>query len=334
MISVIIPLYNVERFIGKCLESLENQIYKDFEVLVIDDGSTDKSAMIVNEYIEKNFLNIKLMQQKNAGVSVARNRGINEAMGDYLCFVDADDLIAPEYLNIMLNEFINTNCDLVFCGYKKVSEEYTINGFIQEKKGKKNINSYEALRGFLYQDFVSGVWSLMVKKKIINKNDIRFSEGFRYSEDLEFIWKMLANSKNITILNDELYIYRVRNGSAMSFVDNRRIDGFILIQGLETYFEDKCPDFISEYKRYGAARWVWATLWQAAISSNSLAQFMEESRKYNSKIIMRKLLTYPKFKVSIVAFVFCAAPFIYYYMLTILGKRFFYSRELSNDRGN
>ncbi|MNI73426.1 hypothetical protein D3C73_1294330 [compost metagenome] len=120
----------------------------------------------------------------------------------------------------------------------------------------------------------------------------------------------------------------------MSFVDNRRIDGFILIHGLETYFDDKCPEFSREYKRYGTARWVWATLWQAAISCGSLTQFMEESKKYNSKKLMRKLLTYPKFKVSFIAFVFCVAPSIYYYMLTILGKRLFYTREFNNNSLN
>ncbi|KWX89396.1 hypothetical protein AMQ83_00860, partial [Paenibacillus riograndensis] len=145
MISVVIPLYNVEKFIGKCLDSFRNQTYKDFEVLVVDDGSSDKSALIVSDYINSGDLNIKLIKQNNAGVSAARNKGIDEASGDYLCFVDADDLIAPEYLNIIANEIMNKNCDIVFCGYKQVKEEFNIDSFVYGKKNKEIINFYDFL---------------------------------------------------------------------------------------------------------------------------------------------------------------------------------------------
>ena len=98
MISVIIPAYNAEKQITNCLKSFENQRYKDFEIIVVNDGSTDKSEEVVNNYKQKSPMNILLVTQINSGVSVARNTGVKHARGNYLCFVDSDDMVTPEYL--------------------------------------------------------------------------------------------------------------------------------------------------------------------------------------------------------------------------------------------
>ncbi|KUP22638.1 glycosyltransferase [Paenibacillus sp. DMB5] len=331
MISVIIPVFNVDRFIEKCLNSFAEQVYQNFEIVIINDGSTDQSALIIQEYINRSNMRIRLINQKNSGVSVARNKGIDEALGEYICFVDADDLVTPNYLDRMLDVITTEKCDLVFCGYKQVTEDFSEVNFDNKSvdKGQETINSNEALRKFLYNDFVTGIWSLMVGKSLIHDNTIRFSEGFRYSEDLEFIWKLLSDANSVTLIKDQLYIYRIRNGSAMSFVDSRRLDGYTLIQRLDKYFEYKCPDFSLEFKKYGQARWVWATLWQTALSCNSFKQFSDEFKKYNSRELMSKLITYPKVKVSLTALIFCITPVVYYYLLRLFGERFLYGRKLN-----
>ncbi|MFC6648997.1 glycosyltransferase family 2 protein [Paenibacillus rhizoplanae] len=275
MISVIIPLFNVERFIEECLRSLENQIYKNFEVLIINDGSTDNSVFIVEEYIKISSMCIKLVSQKNAGVSAARNKGIDEAIGEYLCFVDSDDMVTPEYLSGLIDLIKTNKSEAAFCGYKMVSENYKIDKHLESYNlsSHETISSYQALEKYLYHEFVSGACSLLVKKDLLEKYELRFTEGYRYSEDLEMVWKIISICKSISINKNQMYLYRTRRGSAMTFVDEKRDDGFKLMIGLEEHFRYYRPDFFMEFSKFGVARWVWATLWQIAITSENYSDF-------------------------------------------------------------
>lgn len=328
MISVIIPLYNVEDYITNCLKSFEEQIYRDFEVIIVNDGSTDKSVSIVQKFIEKSELNIKLVNQKNSGVSVARNNGLNNATGDYICFVDSDDMVAPEYLSQMVEIINYKKCDMVICGVKAIDEGSSKSKYFFEEYTSEKMSSYEALRRFLYSEIVSGVWSLMIKRNIIDENQLRFAEGYRYSEDLELVWKMLIHSKNVAITGSELYLYRVRNGSAMSVVDDKRIDGFKLMKGLESYFKDNRPDFYMEFKKYGTARWIWSTLWQIAVASQNFKTFQKLAVEIQARSYMRKLLTFKIKKVSFSSLLYIICPRFYYYLAQNKGKKRFKNREV------
>ncbi|WP_282938853.1 glycosyltransferase family 2 protein [Paenibacillus sp. RC67] len=312
MVSVIIPLFNVERYIIDCLESLENQKYKDFELIIVNDGSEDKSTSVVRNYITRSKMNIILIDQENSGVSSARNRGIDKASGDYICFVDADDMVGPEYLSQMMDSFIKNNCDLVVCSSVSVPEDWNIRFYTPKYYPYRLIKSFEALEKFLYHVIVSGVCFIMVKREIIENNKLRFAEGYRYSEDIELMWKILSHSDTVAYSRSQLYIYRTRKSSAMSLVDEKRIDGFKLMKELEGYFKTVRPDFYEKYEKYGTARWVWATLWQIALSSNNYQKFMENSSRYNSKEYMRKLITYPQIYVAASSIVYLISHKLYY----------------------
>ncbi|PKM83675.1 MAG: hypothetical protein CVU88_01795 [Firmicutes bacterium HGW-Firmicutes-13] len=312
MVSVIIPLYNVEKYIKWCLQSFENQMYKDFEIIIVNDGSKDNSANLVEEYIEKSQMNIKLIHQENAGVSAARNKGIDNSKGRYICFVDSDDMIAPNYLSDMAEILDNDDCDMVICGVRSISEESNCNLHYSGKNPFLKMSSHEALKKFLYRDINPGVWSLMVRREVIDENELRFAEGYRYSEDIEMIFKVIAQSNNIAITHVQLYLYRVRDTSVMSLVDDKRLDGLKLMKDLENYFDRLRIDFAEEFRRFGVSRWVWATLWQIAVASSSYNDFISDSNKYNAKFHMKKLLDFPKKKVSMSALVYSLSPFIYY----------------------
>lgn len=331
LISIIIPLFNAENYIIQCLDSFEKQIYKMFEIIIVNDGSKDNSASIVESYSKKSDMKIKLINQENAGVSAARNKGLDNASGEYICFVDADDMVGPEYLSQMVDIINEYDCELVICGFKPIPENWDISLYIYKKYHTKIMTSDEVLRKFLYQDIVSGVWSLMVKRNVIKKNSLRFAEGYRYSEDLEMVWKLISHSKNVAYNRSQLYIYRVRNGSAMSFVDDRRMDGFALIKGLEKYFERVHPNFAKEFKHYGTARWVWATLWQAALVSDNYKSFLVVSNKLNAKKYMKKLFTYPKLCVAISSFTYCILPFLYYCTIRKIGIKRLNNRRLLKE---
>lgn len=329
MISVIIPLYNVENYITDCLVSFEKQTYKDFELIIVNDGSTDDSASIVEKYSQNSNMTIRLINQKNSGVSSARNKGIDESIGEYLCFVDSDDLVGSEYLSEMIGTITNNNCNLVICGSKFVPEDWDIRLYSYKKHPTDIMNSYEALKRFLYQEIVSGVCFIMVKREVIKANKLYFSEGYNYSEDLEMMWKLIANSNSIAYSKNELYIYRIRKGSAMSVVDSKRMDGYYLMKGLEEYFQRVRPDFSEEFKRYGTSRWVWATLWQIVLASDNYRGFILSANKYNAKQHMKRLLSYPKFYVSMIAFLYLLSPRLYYYIMKKVGMKRLKNRALT-----
>lgn len=330
MISVIIPLYNVEKYILQCLVSFEKQIYRDFELIIVDDGSTDKSVELIEEYQKKSSLKIKLIKQKNAGVSAARNVGLANANGDYICFVDSDDIVAPEFLSEMEYHVKLDEMDLVVCGFKSVPQNWGLDSYRFEEGTTITMSSNDLLRKFLYHDIKISICSLMVKKSILKLNNIKFTEGFRYSEDVEMVWKIIAHSNKVTYLSSKLYFYRVRNDSAMSLVDDKRIDGFRLITGLEAYFKNNRPDFAHEFKRFATARWVWATMWQIAVASSDYKAFKSKVKKFNTRRNMRKLILYPKKYVAFSALMYWLFPYIYYKIASIKGVKRLNDRRVTN----
>jgi hypothetical protein len=183
------------------------------------------------------------------------------------------------------------------------------------------MSSHEALNKYLNFEFVTGVWSLMIKKEIMDINKLKFSEGYRYSEDLEMVWKMIASSNIVVLTNEPLYIYRIRKGSAMNFLDDSRIDGLRLMEGLECYFQQKKPDFYENFKKHGVARWVWSTTWQAAVASSNYSSFISFTRKINSKNCMNKLLAYPQFKVKYGALLYLLSPFLFFIIAKDQGSK-------------
>lgn len=319
MISIVIPLYNVEKYVIECLDSISNQTYKDFELIIVNDGSTDRSSNIVQEYMKSGSMKIKLLHQKNAGVSAARNRGLDEAEGDYICFIDPDDMVAPNYLEKMVNTFEGNKCDLVICGFKSVPENLSIDEYTFSQQEIEVFDSYEALKKFLYHEVVSGVCFIMVRKELLDKGKLRFTEGYRYSEDLEMIWKMLACSNTVAYDKTQLYLYRLRNGSAMSVVDEKRMDGLILMMGIEKFLEQNRPDFSKLFKKFGIARWIWATLWQVAMTSDNYQAFKNLSSKFSPEKYIKRLVVYPKFYVACSSFLYCLSPFLYYKIFKIVG---------------
>lgn len=318
-ISVIIPLYNVEDYVTYCLESFENQSYNNFEIIIVNDGSTDDSESVIKQYKKQSEMTIHLINQENAGVSEARNNGINAASGECICFVDADDMVHVDFLKEMANAISKEDCDLVICGSENVPEDTVTNKMDSNEYITDTMNSYKALKKFLYREIISGVCFIMVKKEIFTNNNLNFAKGFRYSEDLEMMWKLIAHSKKIGHTKKKLYFYRMRNGSAMSVVDDKRMDGYTLMKGMEKYFQKVRPDFSSEFIKYGTARWVWATLWQIALASDCYSSFKKTSNKFNTKQYMKNLLTYPKMYVAVSSLVYTISPFIYYHTVRKFG---------------
>ena len=214
--TIIVPVYNAEKYLYKCLKHLVNQTYKDIEIIIIDDGSKDNSYEICKKF-ENSDVRINLVKQENKGVSNARNQGIKMATGDYITFVDADDYIAYNTIEIINNIINKTETDILKYNYYSF---YLIfkkkNKFSAETNEIISKDKYNQLYGniLLSNDFGS-VCNAFIKKEIITKNKILFSDNLRYSEDRTFFVKCLYNSKKIYFLDKAKYYYRLNFNSAM-----------------------------------------------------------------------------------------------------------------------
>lgn len=324
MISVIIPVYNVEKYVENCLNSLENQTYKKFEVILIDDGSKDESVKICERYKNKSKLDIKIVRQTNQGVSAARNKGINVAKGDYVCFIDSDDMVSNNYLEVLKKLIEKEDSDISICGIKNISEDEKSNNINLEINAKSyTINDKnEILEKFLKREINPGVWCIMIKLDLLKKNNIYFTVGARYSEDIEFLYKIFSISQKISITKEKKYFYRERNSSVMSKVDDKRLDGYRLMKNLENYFEEQNIEFKKIFKKFGVARWVFATLWQICLASSDYKEFEKNSNYYDPKQNMTKLLYFPKIKIKIISLAYLINPKLYYFSIKLILKLF------------
>lgn len=237
--SIIVPIYNIEKYVEKCIESLINQTYKNIEILLIDDGSTDSCPEICKKYEEKDN-RIKYIRKENGGLSSARNCGLSNANGDYIWFVDGDDYIKNDALEILEKELIKNDYD-VLCFNTYTGNE---DGF----KERNIQNSIETEN--IYQKYVISAPSAcfkIFKHELLKKSNFKFREGIIY-EDLAIIPSLLCYTDKIGFIEDYLYYYVTRNDSIMhvkKFNPNRE-HKYIALENLEGIFKEN--NLFDKYK--------------------------------------------------------------------------------------
>ncbi len=214
MISVIIPIYNVEEYLEKCLKSILLQTYKNIEVILVNDGSTDSSLEICKKY-SKIDNRIIIINKKNEGVSSARNNGLKIAKGDYVIFIDPDDSINENMLQILYNNINKANdIDISICGFERIYPKHKKEKEVSNKK-YKIIDKELLLKEMLGKENFQGyVWNKLYKKSIINKYQIRFNEKISVYEDFLFNSEYINKIHKGIYSNQKLYYYYQRNDSA------------------------------------------------------------------------------------------------------------------------
>ena len=211
-ISIIVPIYNTEKYLKKCLDSILDQTYKNIEIILVNDGSTDNSGNICNEYVKKDN-RFKVIHCKNGGVAKARNIGLSKVSGDYIGFVDSDDYIEPFMFESMLKRIIKDKSNLVVCGRNQINGKN-----ITSIKGNDMIlKSEEALKLLIEDNIVRNhLCSILCGKEFYN--DIYFEEGKIY-EDVRVICKLFIKAKNISLLGECCYNYVIRTDSLSNEVN-------------------------------------------------------------------------------------------------------------------
>lgn len=217
LVSIIIPAYNVDKYLEECVRSLLYQTYTNYEIIIIDDGSTDNTYDI-GKRLTIESAKVKLFHQENQGVSVARNVGMQKANGELFIFVDADDIAAPRYIET-----------LVTCVKKS---DMGIVGFTSEREKlatKVNTNTTYVRAADMIENILCGtnydgyLWNKIFQRKIIEDNDLKFQKNIVVWEDLLFVLQYLKNCNKVTLASEKLYYYRYREGSA---VNNVRLDKY------------------------------------------------------------------------------------------------------------
>ena len=207
-LSIIVPVYGVEKYIDKCLNSLVKQSLKEIEIIVVNDGTKDDSQKIIDKYVKKYPDKIKSYIKENGGQGSARNYGLKKATGEYIGYVDSDDFVEKDMYKKLYNKAKENNYDIVVCGNYNVSEDY------QNKNIDAFINNYNTdLENIFFGKMA--VWNKIYKRDILIKNKLEFKEKVWY-EDLAFTLKAIMNSNTFAFIDEPLYDYLIREGSTMN----------------------------------------------------------------------------------------------------------------------
>lgn len=231
--SIIVPIYNAEKYLEECLESIIRQTYKNFEVILIDDGSTDKSEDIYSKYV-KNDQRFKKIKKDNEGVSSTRNLGLSKASGKYIIFVDSDDYCDKNMLE-KIDQRLEEDIDIVSFGYFKKYKNVVskIKPGIIEKSEDYELSIYDG------EEILGYLWNKVFSNEIIKSNKIRFNKDIHYSEDLIFVTEYFKFVKKFLIIEDCLYFYRMRkNSSTFNFYNEKSITSLDAYE----YLYNRCDD--------------------------------------------------------------------------------------------
>lgn len=221
LISIIIPIYNKDKYVSKCLDSILEQDYKNFEIIIIDDGSTDNSLNIIKNYFHKNE-NIKFYSQNNQGVSAARNKGLELMRGEYIVFIDADDYISKSFLSNFISK-TTLKDDIVISGISMCFNNSSIKKIFPSEE--KVLSKKEFFKNFLLEQNNNGingfVCSKFIKSSIIKENNLRFNNDLVLGEDLEFFIRYYSYCNQFRLINDCDYFY-LQNVSQNLKVDYKK----------------------------------------------------------------------------------------------------------------
>lgn len=279
-ISIIVPVYNTEQYISRCIESILNQTFKDFELILIDDGSQDRSGEICDEYAKKDN-RIRVFHNNNQGVSATRNYGINISKGKYLMFCDSDDWVADTWCEELYNTILAYPNSWITCNFFQVDNESK-----KQRVIKNNLNEINTLeKDDFYIVFKSGMsiysWNKIFDKEKINKFQIRFNENKSLGEDVEFGIDYLKISENIIILNRNLYYYLINHQGTLS---SKKYDDYFdylihfyklrRVYIKDCYLEEFCSDYFYQFSHALSDR----------INLNNNESFISKL-KYNQKAI-------------------------------------------------
>lgn len=296
LISIIVPIYNGEKYLKKCLNSILRQTYKNIEVILINDGSIDKSNQICKEYIKLDD-RIIYIEQKNKGVSGARNKGIEVANGDFVLFVDVDDYMQPNMIEELYNKAKKYNSDIVISNYHIVEKSNIIRN--EYNMEKVNITSNEFIKYMLNEEFYRGfLWNKLINRRIIA--NCRFDENIHIMEDLVFLLEISKNINSVYVLKDEyLYFYVQHDLSALHKKTIKQMSNCLAYEKIVDYIIENNIKLLDDDYCYYIWNYVYTFMCNYCYmnAKGILINEYKQKRKNDIKKMLKKAL---KRKISII----------------------------------
>jgi glycosyltransferase involved in cell wall biosynthesis len=319
-VSVIVPIYNTGKYLERCINSILNQTYGNLEIILVNDGSTDDSRYICERFSRK-YKHIKCINKKNTGVSDSRNEGINVAQGDLITFVDSDDVISEDMIEMLVELLEIENADLSICKIRYIHENN--NYYIPSSNYKKfNFSREETLKAILnIHSFNIGPCGKIYKRKLLD--NLRFESNLHINEDILFLFLYATRCDKTVYIDSEKYFYIRREGSAStSPFSKKNFDTLFVTQTIL----DLCkftPSLIDNSIRFALKNYI--KLANKIIYSN-YNLFKDELKMVTNKIdYYRKRIKFSKhnFKIKIICFMICRITKLYIFMLKIFKKKNF-----------
>lgn len=315
-ISVIIPIYNMEKYLSKCLDSVLNQSLKDIEVIAINDGSKDKSIEILRKY-QKKHKNLKVFDNNNMGISATRNFGIEKSTGEYITFIDSDDFIDVNMLEFMYNKAKKENLDIVVCDYYHY---YESTNSTKEMRLASFKNTDITNNPELVFEINSSPWNKIYKRSLILKTKEKFPLNIKY-EDLGYIPILVGNAKKIGKIDIPFNYYLIRENSETTTVDGKIYDIFKILDILYDYYKSKKMNNLKEVEYLFIGKLTTYNLQQKYSKNFRVGkQFVKDSFKYlNTKFPDWKNNCYFK-KQSFLKYLIKSSMFLTNIYISIGGK--------------
>jgi glycosyltransferase involved in cell wall biosynthesis len=248
LVSIVVPVYNVEKYLGRCIDSLLNQTYENKEIILVDDGSIDSSGRICDEYADK-YTEVSVIHQSNQGLGPARNTGLDVMNGEYVSFVDSDDWIEQDTLYRMISALKDNCCEVATCGRSIVTDTGIISRYFCSDN-ECVIDRHETIRRFLTQDGLNmSACDKIFKAELFD--DVRFPGKHLVSEDIIPIYSVLKKTSKVVMTGEPFYNYYVREGSlSRTTFNNKMLGAYEYSRQIVEYIKDDFPDLIDEAKSF------------------------------------------------------------------------------------
>lgn len=277
LISVIIPIYNVEKYLARCVDSIVNQTYKNLEIILVDDGSPDLCPQMCDDYAEKDS-RIKVVHKKNGGLSDARNAGMAVATGEYISFIDSDDYVSDDFIECLLDVMNKENSDIAECSVVKFYEDNRFDE-ISDDLSVKTYDTQDAMSALIAENPLhQHVWNKLYKTELVK--DIPYAVG-KLNEDEFWTYRVFGRANKVARLNKTMYYYFQRSSSIMGVGYNiRRLDALEGKANRQKYIENNFPELSTQAKidLYGSCMFAY----------QSVLKFMSGADKKKALELIRK----------------------------------------------
>lgn len=310
-VSVVMPVYNVEKYIKESLQSVIDQKFDDFELIIVNDGTKDRSIKIAEEVLRKFKGPFKIINQRNKGLPSARNAGLKVAQGKYISFIDSDDILDENFIRDMYEFSEKNDLKVSFCNFEKTKESSRF-GVNNKQTGHEIIDINNLLKGFLTRRYKIHCCTLLIDTNYLRQKKIKFNEKLTYGEDVQFMWRLFPTLSHVGYIKAYNYKYLIREGSLMTDQNVKKI--LILQEEMKkTVYNLKLehPQYIEIFNNV-----------QNRVKFGNLHAFVHQAKDYESfqnllqmlnyKKMAKSLMKFPDAKIIALNFILAANPRLFY----------------------